>query len=323
MDKFGRRYELTIYPVQYLQTSPSKFGDVFSFITTGNAEIIKITNPFTLIFNIRRKALSSSNTASFKIYNLNENTRNQLYKDYTNLLALRHMTLRAGYSDPLPIIFDGNIKWCTSSRGQGETNFITEIEAFDWTFPVVNSHTSRSFPGEVRKQQVVDQLVKDITSMGPEKHRVTRGHIRQYVDENNNPIVEYDRVLSGYSWHLLKEETDNACFIDNGQLHILNEDDYFDGSLTEISSETGLLGAPKRSETFVMAEMVFEPTLVVGQQVTLKTSSQKMFNGQYKIIGINHMGVISDAVSGKCQTMVSLFNYKKNAELVGQIPSLV
>lgn len=339
MDKFGRRFELTIFPATYLQRSTNGsisfftpntlssannlgLGDIISPVFQGlkrsglgisrTEDVIQITNPFTLEFSIQRKALASVNTGTFRIYNLNEDTRNSLYKDYTNLLCLRKVVLRAGYEDPLPIIFSGNIKWCTSARKKGQTNFVTEIEAYDWSFAMSNSYSNWNIPGTVSKQRVIDQLIKDMSGLG-----VSRGLVRSYSEEYK------DVVVSGETWERLKTETQGACYIDNGKVNVLNEDDCFVGDINEISSRTGLLGSPKRSETYVMAEMLFEPTLVIGQLAELQTSSQKMFNGQYKVVGINHQGVISDAVSGDCTTTVSLFSFIKNAQLISGAASLV
>lgn len=319
--KLGRQFELTIYPPRYLQTGSD--GSISFTPEIGETVIIK--NPFTLIFNIKRKAMASVNTGNFQIYNLSQTNRNQLYKDYTNLLCFRRMTLRAGYASQgiLPVIFDGNIKWCTSYRGQGQTNFVTEIEAFDWSFPVTNAHTTQSFSGTVPKQKIVDQLIKDLMAMGPSNHHLNRGYIHNYVDENSQPLTQYNRSLSGYTWDLLKDETESACFIDNGSLNILAGDDCFQGSFPQISSATGLLGTPKRSETWVLVEILFEPSLAVGQKISLLTVSQQMFNGDYKIYGINHFGTISDAVGGKCQSNISLFSFQKNAQLIQQSQSLV
>lgn len=338
--KLQRQFQMTIYPPQYLQTAPIStnlapsnsinLNEEFSIDTPTAAgsfdftspvgETIIIENPFTLIFNIQRKALSSVNTANFQIYNLNQTTRNSLYKDYTNLLCIRRMILRAGYKSQgvLPVIFDGNIKWCTSYRQQGSTNFVTEIEAYDWAFPVVNAHTTKNFSGLTQKNQVVKQLVSDICAMGPSGQQVSPGYIHNYTDNNKNPITQYNRSLSGYSWRLLQDETENACFIDNGQLNILADDDCFTGTFDQISSATGLLGAPKRSETYVLVELLFEPSLLVGQQISLLTTSETQFNGNYKIYGINHFGIISDSVGGKCQSNITLFSFQKNAQLIAQ-----
>lgn len=337
-DKFGRRFELTIFPAVFLQRGGSGNVSFYSpniLSTASNlglnaildstlqgfksavglsnqSDVIQITNPFTLEFNVERRALASVNTATFRIYNLNEDTRNRLFKDYTNFLCLRKVVLRAGYEDPLPVIFNGNVKWCTSYRRKGQTNFVTEIEAYDWAFAVANSYTSKNWPGTVRKQVVVDQLIKDMSSLG-----VSRGYVRPYTEEYQN------KVVSGDSWETLKAETNEACHIDNGKINVLNEDDCFAGTTNEISTNTGLLGSPKRSETLVIAEMLFEPTLQISQLAELRAVSQKIFNGEYKVVGLNHYGVISDAVGGECQTTVNLFSFVKNAQLISNTASTV
>lgn len=337
MDKLGRRYELTIFPAVFLQRNGK--GDV-SFYSpnalstatnlslanildttvqgvnsalglSNKNDVIQITNPFTLQFNIERKALASVNTGSFRIFNLNEDTRNRLYKDYTNYLCRRRIVLRAGYSDPLPVIFSGNVMWCTSHRKGGHTNFVTEIEAQDWSFAVTNSYSNWN-SGPISKQRVVDQLIKDMSNLG-----VSRGYVRTY-DEQYSKLV-----VSGDTWEILKRETQGACHIDNGKVHVLNEDDCFSGTFNEISSKTGLLGSPKKSESLVIADMIFEPTLQISQMVNLRTESQSMFNGSYKVVGLNHSGTISDAVDGECQTTVSLFNFIKNGQIIQNTLSTV
>lgn len=333
MNKFYRKFELTIFPAVFLNQNPE--GNI-SFYTpntlstasnlglssildstirgaklklglSNESDVIQITNPFTLEFEIERKALASSNTGRFRIYNLGEDTRNRLYKDYTNTLCLRKVVLKAGYQDtnPLPEIFNGNVIWCRSYRKKGHTNFITEIEAYDWSFATSNSYSNWNIPGEVEKNRVIDKLIGDMAPLG-----VTRGHVRNY-DETHRDVV-----VSGETWETLKSETQEACHIDNGKVHVLNEDDCFEGPVNEISAATGLLGSPMRSETLVIAEMIFEPSLQVSQLVELKTVSQKMFNGQYKVVGLQHYGTISDAVAGECQTTVSLFNFIKNLNLI-------
>ncbi len=296
----------------FIPQIPSPFTSFSSFNSSNNSQPVVIKNPFTLIFNIRRAQQSSSNIGNFQIYNLSQTTRTQLYKDRTGLGASRRMTLKAGYTtDAMATIFDGNIQYCVSSRTQGQTNFITEIQAFDYGFVRVNAYTSKTWQGLVSKQDIVNQLIADIINSSPPDHPLSKGYIHQYTE------TQYNRTLAGNSWDLLCEETQNMCSIDCGKINILLDDDCFTGAISTIDSSTGLLGSPKRSDTWTEIELLFEPSLVVGQTITLNSSSSQIYNGVYKIIGINHFGTISDAVGGKCQSNISLYNYTKNQQLIG------
>ena len=79
--KLQREYQITVYPAQYKQTAPispnvavpSSLPDLsqdftiqaaplsFSF-TPATQKIVTIVNPFTLVFNIQRKAMATANT---------------------------------------------------------------------------------------------------------------------------------------------------------------------------------------------------------------------------------------------------------------------
>lgn len=335
--KLQRIYEMTIYPAQYLQTAPVISNTApftipnldqnfilsytapgsFSF-SPGVGKPLVIKNPFTMIMNIERKALATVNYGSFQIYNLSQSHRTALYKDYTDLLCMRRITVKAGYESigNMSVIFDGNIKWCSSYRKQGTTNFITEIEAYDWAFPVVNAYTTKTWSGVTPQNQIVSQLVNDVCSMGPSGQQVKPGYIHNFIDSNKNPITQYNPVISNYSWKELQNQTGNACFIDSGQLNILADDDCYEGSFQQINASTGLLGSPKRSATYVIVELLFEPSLTVGQQINLTTLTETQFNGPYKVFGVSHAGVISDTIPGRLQTNVTLFSFRKNAQLI-------
>lgn len=318
MIKFDRQFEMIIYPTQYVDWGQGQFGQPVTF-SQAQETAVEITNPFTLVMNIRRECMSTINSATFQIYNLSQTVRNQIYRDKFSWQGLKRVTLKAGYASqgPLPIVFDGNAMSITSYRAQGTTNFITEIEAFDWDFPIRSAITSQSFDKPIRTQQVIDQLIKDIVNMGTPEHHMNRGYVRQFEGTQRGTCI------SERSWDRLRTETSNLCFIDNGNIHVLADNEYIPGSELTINAASGLLGSPKRAETTVLAEILFEPSLIVGQKVTLSTVSQNKFNGDYKIYGINHVGIISDAVGGKCQTNLSLFSLQKNAQLMNMSQSLV
>lgn len=309
-EKFQRKYELEIGPPERVEYLP---GGKRTVVPASNrTETIIIKNPFTLEFQITRKILSSHNLAHLRIYNLGETTRNSIYKDPQSPAVRRSITFKAGYSYPLPLVFSGNIDWSTSSRSQGSTEFISEIEAFDFAFPTKQSFSNWTLPQDssasVTKLQVVKKLISDLKVYGLQEG---------YISPEGLEDVVYDkRTVSNWTWNTLIEETDGRCFVDLGRVHVMNREEYFDGIIKEISEKSGLLGSPKKSDIRVEAEMIFEPELQIGQKVELKTQSQKIFNRIYKISSLTHTGVISDTVSGSCITRVVLHSPKGQLKLV-------
>lgn len=267
--------------------------------------------PLTLEFQVKRNVLASANTCNFRIYNLGQNTRDLVFKDqFTPSLSFRSLVLRAGYNATIPIIFQGNVKMAQSFRSDRSVNFVTEIEGYDYGWAITNGRTSWNANGalQVTKRQVIDQLIRDLQAtvpLDPQNNGGSLG-IGAISPRFNETYSNQGVSIVGNSWDHLQQVTDNQAYIDNGNIYCLFENDVFDGDLTVINSETGLLGTPKKADRMIVIEILFEPRLNVGQQVKLDSRSLAQFNGTYKIVGIEHHGVISGAVGGECKTIVTV-----------------
>lgn len=261
-------------------------------------------------FHIESRALASANTASFRLYNLNSNTRKAIYKDYFDIErpeSLRIVTLMAGYGENMSQVFYGNIKEAQSFREEGSVNFITSIDCYDWSFAMVNAISKDTIgpPLPVLRSTVIDRLISDLEKVG-----ITRGAINKEgfdiggapYSRPVNPAGQFDNN----TWEALKHETNDHCFIDNGTVHCLLDDDCFIGDTILIDSSTGLLSTPKKSKNLLKIDILFEPSIRLGQRVELMSQSEPLYNGPYKVIGIEHHGVISGAMGGKCRTSLLL-----------------
>lgn len=280
MPKFGRNYRLSIEGMD------------------GNIYIIQY--PLTLQFAIRRANLASSNEGTFQVFNLGQNLRNKLFHDEFDYTHLRKIKLEAGYGDSLITCFNGNIKCYGSYRMEGGTNFITEVEAYDYGFAMYNAESYWNV-GSITKNNVISRLMNDLTNYG-----VAMG-------QKSNFSGEYSKyAVAGKTWDRLKEETSGHCFIDNGTINCLLDDDTIvRGPTFTINSDSGLLGSPKKKDRLISVEMLFEPSVYIGQQLMLDSSSYQLFNGTYKVIGVDHVGIISGAVNGKCKTIINLYAHNK------------
>lgn len=253
---------------------------------------LTIELPFTLEIVIERNLLSSVNNGVFRIYNLSEDNRNQLQKNATQLNLRKSIELKAGYGDNLYTIFSGNVLVGFSTR-EG-SNTITELVGFDGGHSMTNAAISKTLQAGTSNKDVVETLIKEM-----EKFGVTRGHVGNIKGSSIRGVS-----LSGNPYELLKEYTDNQCYIDNKIVNVLAEDEFISGSIPVISSETGLLETPRVESTRVSFHLLFEPRITIGQKVLVKSTTQRALldDRELKVLSLRHNGIFSDSVSGTMTT---------------------
>lgn len=278
---------------------------------------LEISLPFTCEFDITRNTYSSSNVASFRLYNLNPNTRYQIRKDPNNPNDLRFLSFNAGYvGSNLALAFSGSIKQAWSVR-EG-VNFITEIQCFDGGFAFINATTESTFPAGTPNQAIATSLVNDLTIKGTSD--VSLGAIGRLPIYNSSggssSYMDYltlsPTVLSGNTADNLRQYFGGNFYVDCGLAYILGDSEAIKGQVPTINAMTGLLGTPIREQYLLNFDMLFEPQLLIGQQVFLQSSTADTFSGNYKVIGLKHKGIISPVICGKAITTVNL-DYGKSA----------
>lgn len=307
MEKFNRVYSLKIEVDDGVNTSPLRE----EFRANKN---IEITLPYTVEFEISRQNLSSAQTGSFRVFGLGEHIRNAIQKDIFQFTQLRAIQFRAGYDSPsgkfMPIVFNGTVKTAYSWR-EG-TTWITEIEAYDGGWQMANGFnvSLNQAPGATAAQTIA-QLS------------------RLLPYQAGNPIVgsfpttnKRGEVLFGNIWDLILQKSNGLAVIDNGQVKALNFQEVIQGEIPIITSETGLLGSPKRTTSTLEFEMIFEPRLTLGQVVELQSKTNPRFNRKWKIIGFEHRGTISPSVAGDCITSVRLWFTTQDLQLISGVPVL-
>lgn len=295
-----------------------KFQRVYRLsVQVSETEFVAIEYPLTLMLDISRGVLRSANHGRFQIYNLNPSTRTQIYHDRYDIETYRAIVLQAGYESqsPLPIIFKGNIQAASSYR-QG-VNWVTEIEALDGGFGIINGQVSQTVPAGWTLPAIIQTLLKSIP-------HVAIGAVGSFTEQNSRGIT-----LMGNSWDLassMASGQNTTAFIDNEMASFLSDDEYIldNGGVTLIESDTGLLATPRRYDARIDVQIIFEPRLQIGQLVQLNSAELANLqqavggvpgnlkylavnNGQYKIMGIQHQGTISGAVGDRVVTTASLF----------------
>lgn len=287
-----------------------KFRLLFEFdTTTEEKSAIEIATPFTLEFDIVRNTSSSLNSATFRVYNLNETNRSLIFQNRTSINDAsgkrKRVLLQAGYNSldntinkdgDLTTIFRGDLLEAYSFR-QGP-DVITYINAQDGGFGAYNSTISTTLNAGASFKEVIEQVGSTIKG-------VEIGSIGETPGFFKTPTP-----LHGNSFYLLTEDYEGEVFIDLEKLNKLNRNEYIKSlgvGVPLINSDTGLLGTPLRQGTDLIVDMLFEPKINVGQLIEIKSQFNKKFDGQYKVNGVRHSGVISDAVGGECRTSLQLY----------------
>ena len=280
-----------------------KFGRHYNLkLTTQNGTVIEITDPFTLEFNVQKQILvnMSANPCSLRIHNLAKSTRNLIFKDGFTLDQYLGIEFRAGYSE-LGLIMKANASRAYSVRMEGSTEVITEINGFDGGYAKNNSFSSFTLAAGAQKQDVIKRLLGDV-KVNPSA-RIEIGAVSTFDGVHTRGVS----VGPKSTVDLLQTWTGNKFFINDEKAYCMKDDDCLQGTILTISSDTGLLGSPKRYDFVIYAEILFEPMLQLNQIVNLVSTVNSNYNGVYIVKAITHSGIISGAVGGKCKTLVTLY----------------
>lgn len=254
---------------------------------------VTVELPFSVDFTVKREALASAQTATFVLYNLAEKTRNQLYKDRFNVTEFRAVQFMAGY-DTAPMIFNGIILQAYSYR-QGR-DFLTVIDCYDGGYGMANSFSSVTIGSGASFSEIIKRLNGDLL-----------GVTAQPIVGNFGTKTGRGSVYLGNTWNYILQLSNGLATIDNGQLKALNQNEVIQAEIPVITSESGLLGSPKRANTMIEQTLLFEPRVTLGQLVQLRSVTNTIFNGAYKVAGFTHHGTISPVVSGDALTDLSLW----------------
>lgn len=283
--KFGRKYRLTVQAEE------------------GGKDII-IEPPFTMKFNVQRNSFATINSATIQVLNLSLETRNKIFKDRFDNLTYRQCTLEAGY-DELATIFKGNIYVANSER-QG-VDVITTITARDGFHDVLNTNTFKTYAAGTTVGDVVQDLIGQFPNLTEGKIGVIDGDFKRGV------------AINGSTFDALNTYTNNQVFIDNEQVFALANNEVLEGDILVLNSATGLLQTPRRDDAFLQVTSLFEPRVTIGQYIEIQSDIMPIYDGQYKVIGVQHQGTISEAIGGDCS---STFNLLIEGQLYGKFANV-
>lgn len=299
MYKFGRNYRMKV-----------KVGKAVDGKQIWEEEF-EILYPITVNFQISRAEFTSMNTATFEIYNLAEDTRAKLYKDrYLTEKQIR-VEFYAGYgtdTQNLPLCYAGEVADGFSDKQGGDPNIKTKLTCITGLFSRQFSFINQNFAAGTKPLEVIQTLCNAASiQLGNSDSEIIKNlePLKRDLNFVGNPLKLLRGWMGGYAY------IDSSMDID--KVWILGENDVLPQAYYLSIGEDAIFGTPKRRNSVISINMLFEPRLVENQAIELKSRTASFFNGLYKIVGFNHQGTISGAVGGSCQTtaLLEIRDYQK------------
>lgn len=253
---------------------------------------ITIEPPFSIEFSITRNTLASANKASITLYNLGPSTRSRIFKDRFSITDYYRISLFAGYGNRLHQVFLGNILEAYSYRRQ--TEWITEIDAFDGMDAIQNGFTSQTVEGNTSRADIIRRLIDDMPNIA--------AGIFGTPAQGSSPRGQ---AFIGQTTEIIDEVTESNYFIDLEELNVLGPDEAIPG-IGILLDPSVLLETPRRRDAYLDIVTLFEPAIQVGQLYEIE-SLEPIYNGQYIVIGFSHNVVISNAESGQARSNIMLY----------------
>jgi len=211
-------------------------------------------------FTIRRGDIQTPNTADIRVYNLSEQTAQNIQKEFTRVV------LQAGYEGNYGVIFDGQIKQVRRGR-ETQTDTYLDITAADGDSAYNFAMTSISLAAGSTPNDHVGAVLKDMAS-----HNVSGGYIPNLP---GNPLPR-GKVIFGMSRDVMRNianNTDTSWSIQDGKLNMVPLNAYMPGEVPVLTAATGVIGLPEQTQGGIKLKTLLNPNLKIGQAVKLDNAS--------------------------------------------------
>lgn len=278
-----------------IKKNPTYRVTVFKQNDAQNPVIIEY--PITCKFNCQRATFSNANKCTIELYNLAESTRTAIFKDALvgdlEEQNWKFVRLEAGWNVELSQIFFGRILQAYSTKEGGQADIITRIECLP--FDIFSSQSSYTFAEGTSYKEAYKTMASDLPNCQVANTGRLEGSFKTQT------------TFEGKTVDCLNELTGGNTFVDNGRINTILSNEVIDVPVPLVTYENGLLATPIRRNATITIKMLFEPTLIVGQLLEIQSNIQKVYNGQFKVLGFTHDCTISPTQAGTRITTVELW----------------
>lgn len=214
---------------------------------------------FRVTFKVNQSDFETPNNASIRVWNLSQNTAQQIRKEFTQV------TLQGGYRDgAYGIIHQGTIKQAKIGRNS-QTDTYLDIFSADsdeqYNFGMVNQSVAAGTTPKAQTQLIAGAMgagVGDVTY-----DTGLQSNIRGKVLYGMARTQMRNLARSGLAtWSL-----------QNGKVVVSLLTGYSKGEAVVINSQSGMVGLPEQTEEGIKVSCLLNPKIIIGTQVEINESS--------------------------------------------------
>lgn len=237
-----------------------------------NSDVIELSD-LRFRFHIQRATIQNPNQADIRIYNLSDNTSNDLMNSVSKMdlsSPKRIITIQAGYSESsIGVIFRGEIIQARRGR-ESQTDTYVDILAFDGDFAYTQGYVSLTIAAGSSAKDQIKAVADTLKQFGI---TYEESEIPSVLANNSFPrAVTYNGMAHnilrklglayGFNWS-----------IQEGKLTIVMHGDSIPGDAVVLNSETGLIGLPEQTAGGIMARCLINPGITPGCKIQIDQKS--------------------------------------------------
>jgi|HubBroStandDraft_4_1064222.scaffolds.fasta_scaffold01923_5 hypothetical protein len=261
---------------------------------------------FQVRFNVRRGDYQAPNSCDVRIFNVADNTANQIQNEFTQIV------LQAGYEGSYGVIFLGTIKQVRKGRVDAKNSYV-DVTAGDGDSAYNFATCSFSLAAGTTPANAVQALLQSLIA----------GSLKQQISAQSTlpPLPTNGRVRGRVFYGMTRDAMRELCrsyglkwSIQDGVITLIPLTGYLPGPIPVLSPDTGLIGVPEQTQQGIEMRVLLNSNIKIGQLVQLQSAS----------VNLNRYGLdtasqaINDGLAGQIKTNADGYYYVMVANHSGE-----
>jgi hypothetical protein len=226
-------------------------------IKIGNENETLTIRDLRVTFKVEKDIFGIPNIAKFEIYNLAEETRSKIEKEFTKI------EVNAGYVDNVSLLFSGQLTYIFHNRVR--ENIVTELYAADSRFNYINSFFSNTYSDSVQYSKIFDDVITTFDDVSP-------GDLSAIPEKNNSLFGSTFFAPSRAVLDNLCDDLSLRWYIENQKINVIEKNGTLSNTQELVFNQlNGMVGSPIITEIGINLTVLLTPQIRVGSIIEVET----------------------------------------------------